>query len=861
MDSAKTNSHREAEVPQKNGIAKDQLALIRSNLLSPNEVTFCNVSDTSSAGSTKRRRRLTSTDTDVDSIASSNYQQKRKPEIPDGGFGWVVVFSSLMVSLIADGVSFSFGLIYTELLTNFQESSPSKIAWVGSLFLAVPLLCGPIMSNLVDKYGCRKMTIIGGLLSGLGFVLASLCNSIEGLYFTFGIIAGLGLGIGYVTAVVSIAFWFDKKRTFATGIGASGTGLGTFIYAPFTQWLIETFGWRGATLILAGTLFNICVCGCLMRDPDWLIEENRLESLSETMVSNNNSSVALDEIKKLLETGTPKEDVLDTLMTNYNTEANQQIAIGDDISTAKKYLSEIVLPTYLESKESDVEGSIKFGSRRSLRKTERDPSIASDLLPPTKGEKRDKHIASMETLNESEKLSSTDELAIDSYSHVSTEDPSTPKIPWAIEKINTSRLSLDDALMSGHPPPSDIESNRRSFRGNSLDAVFDIETSTVEPSKPELVTVSAGVPLLIPPSVTVTKPRGIRSHSGKKRHPVDIRGFPSMRTSNFYWNMRVHRNSIHYRGALLNTHRYRLRASSCPNIYRNSMTTLAKEEDETWYDSFIDIIKSIFDFSLFKDPKFFIFNLSTFFLFIWFIIPYFYITEHLKKYNFPEEDAANLIAVIGIFNTIGMVFLGWVGDQPWLNVNKTYAFCLVACGSSVCLMPVAGDNYIALMALAVFFGITFASCFSFTPIILVRLVDLDEFTCAYGLVLLVQGVGSLIGPPLAGAIYDWTLRWDDSFYAAGFFIAVSGALAYVTGILVDREDETENYGNQFIIPYFYITEHLKKYNFPEEDAANLIAVIGIFNTIGMVFLGWVGDQPWLNVNKTYAFCLVVFKKV
>uniref|UniRef100_A0A1B0D5F5 Major facilitator superfamily (MFS) profile domain-containing protein n=1 Tax=Phlebotomus papatasi TaxID=29031 RepID=A0A1B0D5F5_PHLPP len=749
-----TNSHRiDVQVPQKNGIAKDQIALIRSSLLSPNEVTFCNVSDVSSGSSGKRRRRLTSTDTDVDSIVSSG-DHKQKPQIPDGGFGWVVVFSSLMVSLISDGVSFSFGLIYTELLTYFQDSSPSKTAWVGSLFLAVPLLCGPIMSNLVDKYGCRKMTVVGDYW--IGFVLASLCDSIEGLYVTFGIIAGLGLGIGYVTAVVSIAFWFDKKRTFATGIGASGTGLGTFIYAPFTQWLIEMFGWRGATLILAGTLFNICVCGCLMRDPDWLIEENRLESLSET-ASNNNSSVALDEIKKLLETGTPKEDVLDTLMTNYNTEANQQIPLAEDIAIAKKYLSEIVLPTYLESKDSDVEGSIKFGSRRSLRKTERDPSIASDLLT-VKAEKKDNHIASMETLNESEKISSTEELA-HSYSQ---DDLNSMKIPWAIQKMNSSRLSLDESLMTTHPV-SEIGSIRRSFRGNSLDAVFEMEPNSAVPSKPEVSTVSAEIPLMVP-SVTVTKPRGIRSHSVKKRHAnVDIRGFPSMRTSNFYWNMRVHRNSIHYRGALLNTHRYRLRASSCPNIYRNSMTTLAKEEDETWYDSFIDIMKAIFDFSLFKDPKFFIFNLSTFFLFIWFIIPYFYITEHLKKYNFPEEDAANLIAVIGIFNTIGMVFFG-MGGRPTMAQS---------CGSSVCLMPVVEDNYVALMALAVLFGITFASCFSFTPIILVRLVDLDEFTCAYGLVL-----------------------WDDSFYAAGFFIAVSGALAYVTGILVDREDDEENYSNQ-----------------------------------------------------------------
>lgn len=137
----------------------------------------------------------------------------------------MIVFASLCISLIADGISFSFGLIYTELLIYFKAGT-SKTAWIGSLFMAVPLLVGPIMSNLVDKYGCRKMTILGGLLGSTGFILASMSNSIEMLYITFGIIAGLGLGLGYVTAVVSIAFWFDKKRTFATGIGASGTGLG-----------------------------------------------------------------------------------------------------------------------------------------------------------------------------------------------------------------------------------------------------------------------------------------------------------------------------------------------------------------------------------------------------------------------------------------------------------------------------------------------------------------------------------------------------------------------------------------------------------------------------------------------------------
>ncbi|XP_070501956.1 monocarboxylate transporter 14-like [Chironomus tepperi] len=789
---------------------QDQLALIREHLLNPTEVKF-NVEDDGT-----KRKRLTTISSEISDVSeesvSSTSTIRDKKKIPDGGYGWVIVFASLMVSLIADGISFSFGLLYSELLDYFEEGT-TKTAWIGSLFMSVPLISGPIMSNLVDKYGCQKMTMIGGILGCAGFVLSAFSNSVEMLYITFGVIAGVGLGVIYVTAVVSIAFWFESKRNFATGIGASGTGIGTFLYAPFTQWLISYYGWRGATLILGGTLLNFCVFGALMIDPEWLVEENKLEARSQSMQTFSNSSMCLDEIKKLIETGAKKEDLLDTLVTNVNTEANQQI-YDPDIIHAKKYQSELLLPTFISNNEMVNFDDLRPNSRLSLRPDQLiSPETNSETEQEKKCETKDSvddlkmennrmqcKIASIETLNTSEKASSTDRdidlsslnLAINQNEHILI-DFHDEFYTSLRSGLHGSRYSLNDKIFSNNSFTNDIKNE---IRGNSLNIIYESHAfpinyrSFLQPNE-KLKSIHERDEKL------PVRNKGKNSH--KKRYSLsntgNLKRNPSLRYSNYLKNMRVHRNSIHYRGAMLSTHRYRLKASSCPNIYRNSMTTIARENNDVWYDDFVDIIKSVFDFSLFLRYKFGMMSLSTLFLFIWYIIPYFYITEYLLKFNYTEEASAYLISIIGIFNTFGMVALGWIGDQPWCNVTKTYAFCLFLCGLSMFAIPLATWSYTFLMTLCAIFGVTFGSSFSFTPMITSRLVDMDDFTLAYGLILLVQGIGSLVGPPLSGWIFDVTNRWDYSFYLGGIFVTLSGVLAYVIGPLEVEGDGDGNSNN------------------------------------------------------------------
>lgn len=300
---------------------------------------------------------------DGDSIYSDDEKDAPLPPIPDGGWGWVVVFAAFLVAACADGLAFSFGLLHEE-FTNYFEATQSQTSLIGSLFIATPLLAGPIMSALVDRYGCRLMTIVAGIVSCIGFLLAAISNSILMLCLTFGLISGLAMGILYVTAVVSVAFWFDKRRNLAVSLASCGIGFGTLIYSPLTHYLLDIFNWRGTIVVLAGTLLNMCVCGALMRNPDWLEIKQRRErrmfrsrrSSSAGSMSSRSlaESVYLDgeELKTLLKSGQSPEYILATLASSLaEAEELEATTQANAEQSTKRIHSAIHLPTFIQKNE------------------------------------------------------------------------------------------------------------------------------------------------------------------------------------------------------------------------------------------------------------------------------------------------------------------------------------------------------------------------------------------------------------------------------------------------------------------------------------------------------------------------------
>ncbi|MDO5105447.1 OFA family MFS transporter [Capnocytophaga sp.] len=84
----------------------------------------------------------------------------------------------------------------------------------------------------LETYGAQKLTITGGLLFGLGYVLSSYAldnNNLVLFYASFGLVSGCGLGLAYVTPVAVVSRWFTKNQGVATGMVVMGFGLGAFM--------------------------------------------------------------------------------------------------------------------------------------------------------------------------------------------------------------------------------------------------------------------------------------------------------------------------------------------------------------------------------------------------------------------------------------------------------------------------------------------------------------------------------------------------------------------------------------------------------------------------------------------------------
>ncbi|XP_077594386.1 monocarboxylate transporter 4-like [Stigmatopora nigra] len=183
---------------------------------------------------------------------------------PDGGWGWAVLLGCFVIT----GFSYAFpkavSVFFKELIQEFHVGY-SDTAWISSILLAMLYGTGPLCSVLVNRFGCRPVMMVGGILASLGMILASFATTVVHIYLSVGVVTGLGLALNFQPSLIMLNRYFSEKRPLANGLAAAGSPVALCCLSPLGQILQYRYGWRGGFLILGGLLLNCCACGALMR--------------------------------------------------------------------------------------------------------------------------------------------------------------------------------------------------------------------------------------------------------------------------------------------------------------------------------------------------------------------------------------------------------------------------------------------------------------------------------------------------------------------------------------------------------------------------------------------------------------------
>ncbi|MGM0472332.1 MAG: L-lactate MFS transporter [Bacillota bacterium] len=127
-----------------------------------------------------------------------------------------------------------------------------------TFFLIFYAITMPIAGGFIDKHGPKIVTIVGGLMVAVGWVLSGFVSNITLLIITYGVIAGSGVGVAYGAPMAVAAKWFPDKKGLAVGLTLGGFGLSPFVTAPLANWLVSSYG-VFSTFKILGIAFAIII--------------------------------------------------------------------------------------------------------------------------------------------------------------------------------------------------------------------------------------------------------------------------------------------------------------------------------------------------------------------------------------------------------------------------------------------------------------------------------------------------------------------------------------------------------------------------------------------------------------------------
>lgn len=181
---------------------------------------------------------------------------------------WLIALSAIAIHLSIGG-AYAYSVYKNPIATELGwEASQITIAF--TIMMGLAGFAAALFGGVVEKLGPRKAAMVAAVLFGLGQGGAGIAISMDSVvlyWLTYGLLSGLGMGIGYIAPVSTLVKWFPNKRGLATGMAVLGFGSGALITAPVAVSLMEAVGISNTYFILGISYFTLMILGALYIAP------------------------------------------------------------------------------------------------------------------------------------------------------------------------------------------------------------------------------------------------------------------------------------------------------------------------------------------------------------------------------------------------------------------------------------------------------------------------------------------------------------------------------------------------------------------------------------------------------------------
>lgn len=168
----------------------------------------------------------------------------------------IVVLGAVLIQVCL-GAVYAWSLFNQPLIEKYGWEA-AGVVLTFSITIATMAVCTIIAGKIQDKIGPRWVATAGGILLGIGLLLASKATTLTQLYLFYGIIGGAGIGTAYVCPLATCVKWFPDKRGLISGIAVAGFGAGALIFKPLILSFLPSVG-VSSTFMYLGLIYMVAI--------------------------------------------------------------------------------------------------------------------------------------------------------------------------------------------------------------------------------------------------------------------------------------------------------------------------------------------------------------------------------------------------------------------------------------------------------------------------------------------------------------------------------------------------------------------------------------------------------------------------